>query len=1058
MHVSLSPTGALLRSRGFSHVVRVGLLALASVCAACVDREAPPPLPPDAGVQVDAGSPASEDAGTPPRTFDGGTRRDGGGIFTPSDDGGADGGPIVLPPEIILVEVRTCEPRRGPMAGGTPIVIVGRGFVPGTVVTIGGAPLANPVISAERRITGRTPAGVGGTAAIVIENRAGQTQVPGGFTYEEAPRIEVLTPAVGPTSGGTELEVTGEGFAPDSAVYVGARAALDVRVLDVTRLRVVTPGGEAGTATVSVINRGGVATRDGAFTYGDAPRIDTIAPAFGSAAGGTVVQLDGAGLGEDVSFFIGGVAARRLEAAGNRARFETPPAPRPGPVDIVALTQFGAARSPQSFTYTQATPSPTLALDGVVPNRGGTGGGEAVRVLGSGFDLGVAAVHFGDNAASDVVVESPTTLRVTTPAGVAGDVTVSVRGSSGATASRPAGFLYADALRIDALSPDRGPASGNTLVTVRGSGFTADARVYFGPLPAATTFIDGATLLVRTPNAAGGAVDVTVRAGERSVTRPNGFLFEEAPRVFRVTPGRGAIAGGTYVRVAGAGFTAETRLFFNGQAARDIRYVHPGLMTARAPSGFVGTADVIAGSSAGATQLDAAYEYFDPASRYSGTSGGPIDGALNVTVLNGSNGRPVPGAIATLSVNGATSLYEGFTDARGQVVLSGANLLGRQTLTVTKETYSAASIVRFDAQNVTLYISPLTGSFGPGPGGGVEPPTIRGTLRSAFKPIPPPPPGFKQAIIVTLSAEAYWLADYIPQDSIQILFNTGIEDRPYEIKGRHGDQAVYALGGHMSDSGERFIPYVMGIKRYISIRPDERLVDGKDININADLPATLDARFLGAPPLTSAGPHVYRMRVYLDLGSDGVLTFFQLPESTTEPRLQHAHLPVLAGATAGASYLVIAGAYTLTSGYETLPLSELAEERVTDISQPLNVGPLMSIAGAARPLAGEVLSDFHFGWRYDAPPEASFFQLYLPHKVGDYAGASWSVIVPGDAREAFVPDLQSLLGTGGIPRASTLDWYILATRVRRFDIDAYDSRDLRDRLGYSFIRHSFETP
>jgi hypothetical protein len=1035
--------------------LRLCVLSFA-LATGCADRDARPETPPDAAIDFDAGN--ADDGGEPDAsqapTRDGGPRRDG-GLPRPVDGGARDGG-FTLPPEVIVIEVRSFEPRRGPVSGGTPILITGRGFVPGTTVTIGGRALEGVAIQSERTITGRTPSGAAGAAAVLIENRAGRFEIPGGFVYEEPPRVDSIFPTQGATGGGTQVTVTGDGFTPESALFIGARPAFAVAVASRSRITAITPPGTLGSASVSVVHRGGVSIREDAFTYVAEPSISSVAPPYGPAAGGNEVIVRGGGFDASARVFFGGVPAATTLRNATELSVIAPPAGAAGPVDVAVRSDGGGAHLARAYTY--VAPGGPLTLLGLSPPRGPETGGTSVLIVGGGFERGVNDVHFGPALAAGLVVESANAVRVVTPAGSAGAVDVRLRASDSSEVVLPRAFVFESALRVDSLSPARGPSAGGTEVVVRGDGFSAATGVFFGPVAAAgVTFVDAQTLLVRTPAGPGGPVDVAVHTGDRAATLPSGFYFDEPPRVFRVTPERGAIAGGTFVRIAGAGFTPDSRIFIGGTEARDVRYVHAGLVTARTPPGFVGPADVLGGNpGAPGALLEGGYSYFDPATRFSGTSGGPNLGAVNVTVLNGTNGRPVPGAFATLAIDGPT-LYEGVTNANGQVVLSGPDLGGRQTITVTKDLWSSYSVVQFDAQNVTLYISPLTGSFGPGQPG-PEPPTIKGTLRSAFKPIPPAPPGFRAAILVTTSAEAYWLADSVGQGALQVLYDDGREDRAYEITGRFGDQAVYALGGHLKDDGTQFIPYVLGLRRNITIQPTERVVDNKDVRIDADLPATLDARLLSAPPLRAEGPHVYRMRVYLDLGAEGVLWFFQLPESTREPRLIQAHLPVIGGAVAGARFFVVAGAYTLQSGYETLPLSENVVERITDLREPIDIGPMMGIATAARPIEGEVLGDHRFGWRIDTPPDASYFQLYLPQQVGSFVSTVWTVIVPGHLREAVMPDLATVLGIGGLPSASTVDWYVVSSRVRRFDIDAYDSRDLRDRLGYSFVRHTFETP
>jgi hypothetical protein len=63
---------------------------------------------------------------------------------------------------------------------------------------------------------------------------------------------------------------------------------------------------------------------------------------------------------------------------------------------------------------------------------------------------------------------------------------------------------------VESVSPSAGPAAGNSVVNISGAGFTATAKVYFGPYPALrVTFVSYTTLKAVSP-AGRGKVDVRV--------------------------------------------------------------------------------------------------------------------------------------------------------------------------------------------------------------------------------------------------------------------------------------------------------------------------------------------------------------------------------------------------------------------------------------------------------------------------------------------------------------------------------------------------------------------
>lgn len=84
-----------------------------------------------------------------------------------------------------------------------------------------------------------------------------------------------------------------------------------------------------------------------------------------------------------------------------------------------------------------------LSLRSLNPKMGNAGGGTTINLAGSGFQSGMN-VQFGGEAATEVVVITPTSARAVTPAGMVGAVTVSVENPDGETDSLLNAFTYLD--------------------------------------------------------------------------------------------------------------------------------------------------------------------------------------------------------------------------------------------------------------------------------------------------------------------------------------------------------------------------------------------------------------------------------------------------------------------------------------------------------------------------------------------------------------------------------------------------------------------------------------
>ena len=76
---------------------------------------------------------------------------------------------------------------------------------------------------------------------------------------------------------------------------------------------------------------------------------------------------------------------------------------------------------------------------------------------------------------------------------------------------RGAAWLFINPLAITRLTPPSGPASGGTTVMISGTGFSGATHVRFGPTPATSFTVDGATQITAiSPPGQPGVVDVTV--------------------------------------------------------------------------------------------------------------------------------------------------------------------------------------------------------------------------------------------------------------------------------------------------------------------------------------------------------------------------------------------------------------------------------------------------------------------------------------------------------------------------------------------------------------------
>lgn len=136
----------------------------------------------------------------------------------------------------------------------------------------------------------------------------------------------------------------------------------------------------------------------------------------------------------------------------------------------------------------------SISITAVTPDIGGLAGGDTVEITGTAFDPDVE-VLFDQIFALSVTWNSATSLTVVTPPHAEGVVTVTVTNPNGDYDEGVGLFEYADADSpfgapfITSVTPNSGPMSGGTAVTIIGGGFNPGAIVLFEDTPATSVVV-----------------------------------------------------------------------------------------------------------------------------------------------------------------------------------------------------------------------------------------------------------------------------------------------------------------------------------------------------------------------------------------------------------------------------------------------------------------------------------------------------------------------------------------------------------------------------------------
>lgn len=518
--------------------------------------------------------------------------------------------------------VTSVSPTSGQSAGGTSVTITGTGFTTASTVAFDGVSTTDFTVDSATRITAVTPPGSPGPVTVDVVNAVGTGSLAAGYTYLAAPTISAVGPAEGMASATTRpanVTITGTNFSAsgNSVTFGGASGTI---VSESPTSIVATPPANAtgGLVDVRVVSPGGSVTATGAYRYilppvmtvtfsPDAVALNgrtaftlTVTNPNGVALQNIVLAKDNLNLplfSETVTSRCGTSSTASLNggisfsgqtlAAGASCTLATeqfafgagtfqfvPGVLTSSGTPTTALALVGAPPMPSTLTI-YAPPS----IVGISPNNGPLAGGQSVTLTGTGF-TGATAVTIDGVAATNVTVDSDTSITVTTPPGAsAGYKAVQVTGPGGSQARQNA-YLYNAApppptvvapnnLATTGLRPTyRGSASSGYTVTVHvdgvaigtavadGSGWSLQQPVDLSAGPH-TVYATAFTALLGTSEPSSTisfTTDVTPPAAP-TVTSP-----AEGARVNTATPTlEGAVEAGARVEVYVDGARVTTR-------------------------------------------------------------------------------------------------------------------------------------------------------------------------------------------------------------------------------------------------------------------------------------------------------------------------------------------------------------------------------------------------------------------------------------------------------------------------------------------------------------------
>ncbi len=621
----------------------------------------------------------------------------------------------------------------------------------------------------------------------------------------------------------------------------------------------------------------------------------------------------------------------------------------------------------------------------------------------------------------------------------------------------------ADPYAVIGADPAHGPFTGGQRVLIRGNGFAAATRVFFGEVEAdASTMvpIDPTRLQIIAPKGSAGSVTLTVQKGDDTSTRrslPGGYAYD----ALYAAPSSGPVAGGTVIEIAGDGtsFGDSAIVKIGGKSCTTQTVNGPTSITCTVPKGTPGAkpVSVDAGDGQPIVVLDA-YTYEDSTNGFKGgLSGAPIEGQLKVLVYDNFTGDPIPGAHVIVGSDLPSALVKQ-VDATGVALFADPSLSAPRTVTIAAKCHSPITFVDVPVDTATVYLdpvlSPACAADGdpppvggkPGAGGGISGELVwTGAVEFKKSPwinVPAEAPGERRAAYVFHANGDPTATFQLPHPSTAVLPDTpGELGYQFQIGSGVGNRALYALAGiETTTEPAKFTAYAMGMVQGVSVEPGtftEQVYIVMDRTLDQAL--TMDV----TPPAPGPkGPDRVRATVSVMLGNDG---YAILPAGVKTPLLPLAGpigfvgLPALDGSFLGTTYLSTARA--VTGPQAQAPMSVVGRLLSTSTAEDLFVEGFVGVPTLNTPANGAAWDGRHLATTFGAGGSAIDLSVY--DITSGNGLIRWTVVVPKGSHAVEIPDLSGFtFPYGGLP-GGPITIGVYGARVDKFSYGALRYRDIR---------------
>ena len=248
------------------------------------------------------------------------------------------------------------SPDGGTTGGGTSVTITGTNLTGATAVKFGTTAAASYTVNSPTSMTAVSPAGSVGTVDVTVTTTGGTSATSSAdrFTFMATPTVSDVSPDAGPTSGDTDVVITGTGFSQATTVRFGSTSA-SFSVDSSTQITATAPAGSAGSVHVRVTNAAGTSTSTSAdyYTYIAPPNLTSLSPDSGSVNGGETITITGTDFDDlaDTVVTFGDNDAVVTSVTSTSIVCTAPATDIGGDVDVVVTTRGGSDILSNGYTY-----------------------------------------------------------------------------------------------------------------------------------------------------------------------------------------------------------------------------------------------------------------------------------------------------------------------------------------------------------------------------------------------------------------------------------------------------------------------------------------------------------------------------------------------------------------------------------------------------------------------------------------------------------------------------------------------------------------------------------